>query len=208
MQASESRRRRAWAQSTEEDTMERFSSHPTLRRVLRPLLLGVVSVLALAVLAAAGMAATNRVSAAPSNTQPPVVSGTAEVGKELSTTNGSWSGSTPLTFGYQWRRCDKTGGGCANISEATDNTYKLQAADGGNTVRVVVTAKNSDGSDIGDQRPDRRCCGCAGFQQRLSGRQERQDGRDRSTRRRRRGYRSSPSTCSRGRSTGTRTASR
>jgi hypothetical protein len=133
--------------------MERFSSHPTLRRVSRPLLLGVVTVLALAVLAAAGLAATNRVSAAPSNTQPPVVSGTAEVGKELSSTNGSWSGSTPLTFGYQWRRCDKTGGGCANISEATDNTYKLQAADGGNTVRVVVTAKNSDGSDSATSVP-------------------------------------------------------
>jgi hypothetical protein len=133
--------------------MERFSSHPTLRRVSRPLLLGVVTVLALAVLAAAGLAATNRVSAVPSNTQPPVVSGTAEVGKELSSTNGSWSGSTPLTFGYQWRRCDKTGGGCANISEATDNTYKLQAADGGNTVRVVVTAKNSDGSDSATSVP-------------------------------------------------------
>ena len=82
-----------------------------------------------------------------------MVSGTAEVGKELSSTNGSWSGSTPLTFGYQWRRCDKTGGGCANISEATDNTYKLQAADGGNTVRVVVTAKNSDGSDSATSVP-------------------------------------------------------
>ncbi len=133
--------------------MERFSSHLTLRRVWRPLLLGVVGVVALAVLAAAGLAASSRVSAAPSNTQPPVVSGTAEVGKELSSTNGSWSGSTPLTFGYQWRRCDKTGGGCANIAEATDNTYKLQAADGGNTVRVVVTAKNSDGSDSATSVP-------------------------------------------------------
>ena len=43
--------------------------------------------------------------------------------------------------------------GCANIAEATDNTYKLQAADGGNTVRVVVTAKNSDGSDSATSVP-------------------------------------------------------
>jgi len=133
--------------------MERFSGHPVLRRVWRPLLIGVVTVVALAVLAAAGLAASNRVSAAPSNTQPPVVSGAAEVGKELSSTNGSWSGSTPLSFGYQWRRCDKTGGGCANISEATDNTYKLQAADGGITMRVVATAKNSDGSDSATSVP-------------------------------------------------------
>ena len=133
--------------------MERFSGHPMLRRVSRPLLVGFVGVVVLAVLAAAGLAASNRVSAAPANTQPPVVSGTAEVGKELSSTNGSWSGSTPLTFGYQWRRCDKTGVGCANIAEATDNTYKLQAADGGNTLRVVVTAKNSDGSDSATSVP-------------------------------------------------------
>ena len=96
---------------------------------------------------AAGLAATNRVAAAPSNTQPPVVSGTPEIGKELTTTNGTLSGSTPLSFTYQWRRCDKTGGGCANISNATDNTYKLQGEDGDNTLRAVVTARNSDGSD-------------------------------------------------------------
>jgi hypothetical protein len=113
----------------------------------RRLVIAAVTALAMAILAAAGLAATNRVSAAPSNTGPPVVSGTPEVGKELTTTNGTWSGSTPLSFSYQWRRCDKTGGSCANISDATDNTYKLQGADGGHTVRAVVTAKNSDGSD-------------------------------------------------------------
>ena len=93
------------------------------------------------------LAATNRVAAAPSNTGPPVVSGTPAIGKELTTTNGTWSGTTPLSFSYQWRRCDKTGGSCANISNATDNTYKPQGADGSHTLRAVVTAKNSDGSD-------------------------------------------------------------
>ena len=33
--------RRAWALSTEEDTMDRFFGHPMLRRVSRPLLVGV-----------------------------------------------------------------------------------------------------------------------------------------------------------------------
>jgi len=113
----------------------------------RHVVIGAVAALALAILAAAGLAATNRVSAAPSNTQPPVVSGTPEVGKELTTTNGSWSGSTPLSFSHQWRRCDKTGGSCASITNATDKTYKLQEADGGHTLRAVVTAKNSDGSN-------------------------------------------------------------
>ena len=116
---------------------------PSTRRIL----VAAVAALAVVILAAAGLAATNRVSAAPSNTGPPVVSGTPEVGKEMTTTNGTWSGSTPLSFTYQWRRCDKAGGSCDNISGATDNTYKLQGADGGSTLRAVVTAKNSDGSD-------------------------------------------------------------
>src|SRR5206468_437051 len=81
------------------------------------------------------------------------VSGTLEVGKELTTTNGTWSGATPLSFSYQWRRCDKNGGSCANISGANDNTCKLQGSDGGSTVRVVVTAKNNDGSDNATSTP-------------------------------------------------------
>jgi hypothetical protein len=129
--------------------MERFPRQPRFRHaaIVRPLVIAAVTALALVIVAAAAMAETNRSSAAPSNTQPPVVSGTPEVGKELSTTNGTWSGTTPFSFSYQWRRCDKTGGGCANISGATDNQYKLQGADGDNTLRAVVTAKNSDGSD-------------------------------------------------------------
>jgi hypothetical protein len=129
--------------------MERFPWHPRLRhaRIARRLVIAAVTALTLAVVAAAGMAATNRSTAAPSNTQPPVVSGTTEVGKNLTTTNGTWSGTTPLSFRYRWRRCDKTGGSCANISDATDNTYTLQGADGGHTLRAVVSAKNKDGTD-------------------------------------------------------------
>jgi hypothetical protein len=129
--------------------MERVPRNPRFRHtaVVRHLVIAAVAALGLAIAATAGIAATSRSSVAPSNTQPPVVSGTPEVGKELTTTNGTWSGTTPLSFSYQWRRCDKNGGSCANISGANDNTYKLQGTDGGSTLRVVVTAKNSDGSD-------------------------------------------------------------
>ena len=123
--------------------MERIPWHPRLRHAG----IAAVTALALAAVTAVGTAATNRSSAAPSNTQPPVVSGAPEVGKNLTTTNGAWSGTTPLTFSYQWRRCDKTGGSCANISGATRNTYPVQGADGGHTLRAVVTAKNDDGTD-------------------------------------------------------------
>jgi hypothetical protein len=124
--------------------MKRFRPH---------LVIAAGTTLALAILAAAAMAATNRNAAAPSNTAPPVISGTPEVGKTLTTTNGSWSGTTPFTFSYKWRRCDKTGGSCADISGATDNTYKLVGTDGDNTLRAVVTAKNSDGSDSATSVP-------------------------------------------------------
>ena len=129
--------------------MERVPRHPWFRHasIARSLLVAAVTALGLAILAAAAVAATNRVSTAPSNTGPPVVSGTPAIGKELTTSNGTWSGTTPLSFSYQWRRCDTTGGSCANISNATDNTYKPQTADGSHTLRAVVTAKNNDGSD-------------------------------------------------------------
>ena len=128
--------------------MERFPWHarPWHAVVARPLLVAAVAVLSLAVLAVAGVAATNRAAVAPANTKPPAISGTAEVGKVLTTTNGTWSGTTPLSFSYQWRRCNNNGGSCADISGANDNTYTAQNADGGNTLRAVVTAKNSDGS--------------------------------------------------------------
>jgi hypothetical protein len=59
---------------------------------------------------------------------------------------GSWSGTAPLTYTYQWRRCDETGGSCADVSGATDGTYVFKTVDDGNTLRAVVTAKNADGS--------------------------------------------------------------
>jgi hypothetical protein len=129
--------------------MDRFSWQPQRRHaaIARPLVIAAVAMLVLAVVAAAGMAARNRVSIAPTNTQPPVVSGTPQVGKELTTTNGTWSGTTPLSFSYQWRRCDETGGSCSDISGATSNTYALKSVDSANTLRVVVTAKNADGTD-------------------------------------------------------------
>ena len=48
----------------------------------------------------------------PSNATPPAVSGVAMQGQTLSSTSGTWNGTAPMTFGYQWLRCD-TGGGVA-----------------------------------------------------------------------------------------------
>ena len=65
----------------------------------------------------------------PANTAPPTISGTASVGSTLASTTGTWVGDAPITYQYQWQRCDKNGNACKNIGGATNDTYKLADAD-------------------------------------------------------------------------------
>ena len=92
----------------------------------------------------AGLAfAANASAAAPSNTTPPAVSGTAKAGQTLTVSNGSWAGS-PTDYSYQWQRCTSSSS-CTNIADATSNTYAAADRDVGHTLRAVVTATNADG---------------------------------------------------------------
>jgi hypothetical protein len=92
-------------------------------------------------------AATAVIAAAPPSDQTaPTISGTAQIEQTLTAASGNWNGTPPLSYTYQWRRCDSTGAACAAISGATSTTHLLVSADVGHSLRVYITATNSVGS--------------------------------------------------------------
>ena len=91
-------------------------------------------------------ASTRIANEPPQNVTPPSISGTPQRGQTLSAAAGSWSGSAPLTYAYQWQRCNGGGEGCADVSGATGAKYRITLADLGSTLRVIVTASNPLGS--------------------------------------------------------------
>jgi hypothetical protein len=107
-----------------------------------------LAVAALVIGAAFGAAGTGNAAgnAAPTNQTPPTISGTPTVGSTLTASSGSWNGTAPITYSYQFRRCGAAGASCSNISGANKSTYTLRSADRGTTLRVRVTARNADGS--------------------------------------------------------------
>jgi hypothetical protein len=76
----------------------------------------------------------------PVNTVAPVISGSTTLGSVLSTTNGTWTGTSPITFSYQWKR------GGVSIGGATSSTYTLVAADSSANITCEVTGTNVAGS--------------------------------------------------------------
>jgi hypothetical protein len=64
----------------------------------------------------------------------------ALVGETLSCASGSWTGSPPPAFTYQWLREG------AAIAGATESGYEVQAADEGHSLACEVTATNTAGS--------------------------------------------------------------
>ena len=85
-------------------------------------------------------------STAASQHQPPSITGLLEQGGLLSAAAGTWSGTQPLAFSYQWEQCNSAGGECKEIHGAIETALSLLESDVGSTFRVTVTATNSAGS--------------------------------------------------------------
>jgi hypothetical protein len=86
------------------------------------------------------------ISARPTNTREPSISGTATVGNRLQANRGEWAGEQPITYSFVWLRCSTKADNCSEIQGANDTDYEVRDADTGHTVRVRVVARNDRGS--------------------------------------------------------------
>ena len=76
----------------------------------------------------------------PSNSVLPTLSGSFIPGAIVTTSTGTWSGSLPTTYTYQWQRAG------VNIVGATSSSYTVTSDDIGFALHSVVTATNLSAS--------------------------------------------------------------
>jgi len=85
---------------------------------------------------------STKVYVAPVNTVLPVLSDTPKQDEIVSTSTGTWTGTSPINFTYQWTI------DAVNIPGATTNSYTPSLSDVGKTLRCKVTGTNLGGSAI------------------------------------------------------------
>src|SRR5262249_34212505 len=103
-----------------------------------------LAALAAAIVVGVASGVERKAAVAPANSSAPSISGTASTGSTVTANQGTWTGSAPISYQYQWQVCDDKGNACHDITGATAQTYVIKDADKGNTLRVEVIASNSD----------------------------------------------------------------
>lgn len=86
------------------------------------------------------------VAVLPLNTDPPVIAGDAEDMETLTVSSGTWTGTAPIAYTYQWLRCSTALRGCQAIAGENETTYTVGRADIGARITVTVTAANLAGA--------------------------------------------------------------
>lgn len=91
----------------------------------------------------------------PVNSRPPTVSGTATVGKRLTAKSGTFVGTAPMTYAYQWFACtarvsasSTLSGTCTLIGGANTSTFTITSSQRTRFLIVRVTATNAHGSAV------------------------------------------------------------
>jgi len=82
----------------------------------------------------------------PVSTKDPTITGSPAVDATLAVDAGTWTGEQPITFTFRWLRCDAGGNNCVELSGATDDRYTVRSSDLDRTLRVRVSAQNSEGT--------------------------------------------------------------
>lgn len=88
------------------------------------------------------------VTAPPTNSVPPAISGSATVGSTLTAGTGTWDdkGDASPTTGYQWQVSSDNGATWTDISGATSSTYVVPDSYADDKIRVATIRTNAAGS--------------------------------------------------------------
>jgi hypothetical protein len=84
----------------------------------------------------------------------PSVTGATHQGATLATQPGTWSNG-PISYAFQWQRCDRQGLGCIAIPGALSARYSLARADDYARIRVLVSASGPGGTAEAASEPTR-----------------------------------------------------
>ena len=81
----------------------------------------------------------------PVNVAAPTLDGTPAQGQTMHVTPGTWNGRQPITYTFQWLRCDTRGNNCIRQAGFDDDAYPVREGDVGKTIRARTIARNSRG---------------------------------------------------------------
>lgn len=81
----------------------------------------------------------------PANTALPKIKGKAKVNNKLTVSSGTWTGTAPIAYKYQWKSCNVKVKKCQAIRGATKNSLRISLKYRGRHLVVAVTATNTAG---------------------------------------------------------------